>query len=149
MARREFSSFLMVRQSLSMGPQRFKQQLRRFLFISALASFLLTGAMHPVLAQSDGASPLRAANLARMKAETLNGGLQMYRPAACMYQQGGGSCRVKTSTSGYLFRFLGGGPGWEQLGQPATVETEILVAPDGRSVKELIYNGPPRANGVR
>lgn len=112
-----------------------------------LAALLITtfmGLLFAAQAQESGSSALRAANFARMKAETLNGGLQVYRPAACMYQQGGGSCRIKSTSPGYLFRFLGGSPGWQQLGLPATVETEILVAPDGRSVQKVIYNGPPR-----
>jgi len=96
-------------------------------------------------AQGNGASPVRATNMARMAAEKLNGGLQVYRVAACMHQQGGGPCLLKASAQGYLFRFYGGSPGWQQLRQRPTVETEILVAPDGRSVREVIYNGPPRS----
>ncbi|MEB3335239.1 MAG: hypothetical protein VKP70_09660 [Cyanobacteriota bacterium] len=118
--------------------------IRTAVFSLALASSLLTALPPGVRAQSDGSSTLRAANMARMKAENLNGGLGVYRPAACMYSQGGGSCLVKSSREGYLFRFPGGGPGWQQLGNPATVETEILVAPDGRSILQVIYNGPPR-----
>ncbi|MFN9570869.1 MAG: hypothetical protein ACK59G_13160 [Cyanobacteriota bacterium] len=61
-----------------------------------------------------------------------------------MFEQGGGSCLVSRSSQGFTFRFLGGQPGWRQLGIPPTVETEILVSPDGRSVLEVIYNGPVR-----
>jgi hypothetical protein len=118
---------------------------RTVVFSLALASSLLTVQPSGALAQGEGSSGLRAANLARMKAEILNGGLQVYRAAACMHQQGGGSCLVKSSKEGYLFRFPGGAPGWQQLGIPATVETEMLVAPDGRSILQVIYNGPPRA----
>jgi hypothetical protein len=87
----------------------------------------------------------RAANLARMRAEVINGGLGVYRAGACMYQRSGGSCLVRSGSDGLLFRFYGGPPGAEQLGQPPTVETEILIAPDGRSVVEVLYNGPPRS----
>lgn len=98
----------------------------------------------PAQAQSDGNPSVRAANLARMKAERLNGGLGVYRPAPCMFEQGGGPCLVSRGSKGFTFRFLGGQPGWRQLGIPPTVETEILVSPDGRSVLEVIYNGPVR-----
>jgi hypothetical protein len=87
----------------------------------------------------------RAANLARMRAEVINGGLGVYRPAACMYERSGGSCLVRADADGFLFRFYGGVPGWVQLGLPPTVESEILVAPDGRSVVSVAYNGPPRS----
>jgi hypothetical protein len=87
----------------------------------------------------------RAVNLARMRAEAINGGLGVYRPAICMYERSGGDCLVRSDAEGLLFRFYGGGPGWAQLGQPPTVETEILIAPDGRSVLSVPYNGPPRS----
>lgn len=86
----------------------------------------------------------RAANLARMKAETLNGGLTKYRTAACMHQLGGGSCMVRASSDGYRFQFLGGTPGWETMKRKATVETQIMVSPDGTKVVKVIYNGVPR-----
>lgn len=86
----------------------------------------------------------RAANLARMKAEALNGGLTKYRTAACMHQLGGGSCMVRASSDGYRFQFLGGTPGWETMNRKPTVETQIMVSPDGTRVEKLIYNGAPR-----
>lgn len=84
--------------------------------------------------------------LARNTAVKLNGGLNVYRPAACMFSTdiSGGSCLVQTNGDGYLYRFLGGAPGWQQLGLPATTETELLVSPDGRTVVNLLYNGKPR-----
>ncbi|MCS5699592.1 hypothetical protein NZK32_11135 [Cyanobium sp. FGCU-52] len=87
---------------------------------------------------------LRAANVARMHAERLNGGLGVYRTQACMHSNRGADCLIRRDGEGFLFRFLGGPPGWQQLGQPATVETEILVSPDGTRVERVIYNGPPR-----
>jgi hypothetical protein len=87
----------------------------------------------------------RAANLARMRAEVINGGLGVYRPAACMYERSGGDCLVRADAEGFLFRFNGGVPGWVQLGLPPTVETEILISPDGRSVVSVVYNGPLRS----
>ncbi|MCP9772764.1 hypothetical protein KBY66_09010 [Synechococcus sp. Tobar12-5m-g] len=86
----------------------------------------------------------RATNLARMKAEKLNGGLNVYRPAACMFDRAAGNCIVESSDQGILFRFKGGPPGWQQLNLPATVETELRVSPDGRSILAVVYNGPIR-----
>jgi hypothetical protein len=86
----------------------------------------------------------RAANTARMRAEQLNGGLAVYRAAGCMFERSGGSCLIRSSPEGFLFRFLGGPPGWQQLGLSANRETEILISPDGRQVLAVPYNGPPR-----
>ena len=91
-------------------------------------------------------SRIRAVNLARNVAVKLNGGLGVYRPADCMFRTSTAenNCLISADDQGFLFRFLGGQPGWQQLGLPATVETEILVAPDGREVVSVIYNGEPR-----
>jgi len=88
----------------------------------------------------------RAMNLARNTVVKLNGGLSQYMPAACMFASGGsgGSCLVSSNDQGFLFRFNGGTPGWQQLGTPPTTTSEILVSPDGRTVTQLIYNGPLR-----
>ena len=86
----------------------------------------------------------KAANVARMKAEALNGGLTKYRTAACMHQLGGGTCMVRANTDGYRFQFLGGTPGWETMNRKATVETQIMISPDGTKVDQVIYNGVPR-----
>ena len=87
----------------------------------------------------------KAANLARMRAEAINGGLSQYRAARCMYRtsSGGGDCLVSTD-GGYTFRFDGGAPGWQEAGEPASVETELQISPDGRQVEAEIYNGSPR-----
>jgi hypothetical protein len=91
-------------------------------------------------------SAVRALNLARNTAILRNGGLTVYRPAQCMFitAAAGNECLLSNDANGYLFRFLGGPPGWQQLGLPATKETEIRIAPDGRSVVEILYNGAPR-----
>jgi hypothetical protein len=89
-------------------------------------------------------SQIRAANLARMQAERINGGLTNYFTANCMHQKGGGSCMVNAGPNGYLFDFLGGPPGWEVNQQAATRETRILISPDGTSVVNVEYNGAPR-----
>lgn len=120
--------------------------------VLALLTGLLTAAT-PLLPESaraqDGPVPfsaVRAVNLARNTAITQNGGLGVYRPAQCMYEtaSAGNQCLISNDGEGYLFRFLGGAPGWQQLDLPATTETEIRIAPDGRSVLGVIYNGAPR-----
>lgn len=77
---------------------------------------------------------VQAANVARMRAESLNGGLSKYFAANCMHERGGGDCLIKVDNQGFLFRFAGGPPGWQTNHNAATVETEILVAPDGKTV---------------
>ena len=113
--------------------------------LGALATGLVLGLPlpAPVFAQVSD-TQLRAANLARMKAEQLNGGLTNYFPANCMYAQGGGRCMVQSNANGYLFQFLGGPPGWEGNKQDATLQTKILIAPDGRTVTNVLYNGVPQ-----
>lgn len=92
-------------------------------------------------AQTITEAQLRASNLARMQAEVINGGLSKYTPANCMHQGGGGSCLESNTAQGFRFRFLGGAPGWAARREPATIETVILVSPDGRMLK-VEYNGP-------
>jgi hypothetical protein len=91
-------------------------------------------------------SAVRALNLARNQAVQQNGGLSVYRPAQCMFQtaDAGNECLVSTDEDGFVFRFLGGIPGWEQFQMPASVETEVRISADGRTVEEVLYNGPPR-----
>ena len=110
---------------------------------AALVSALSLGAALPAQAQM-ALSQVRAANLARMQAERLNGGLSRYFTANCMHQKGGGACMVKSDAKGYHFDFLGGPPGWEVNGQRATVQTRILVNPAGTQVVSVEYNGAPR-----
>lgn len=108
------------------------------------ACLLLAATLNALPAQAEmPLSQMRAANLARMEAERLNGGLNRYFTASCMHQRGGGSCLVKSDSNGYRFDFLGGPPGWEAMKQPATVETRILISADGSKVVKVIYNGAP------
>jgi hypothetical protein len=91
--------------------------------------------------------PARAISLARTHAIRLNGGPKVYEPAACMVAPvaaSGNPCLIGADGSGYRFRFLGGPPGWELNGSAPTVETELLISADGRSVVEVSYNGSPR-----
>jgi hypothetical protein len=114
-----------------------------------LATFAMTAALAggltalPALAEMS-VSQIRAANLARMQAERINGGLSNYFTANCMHQRGGGNCMVNAGPNGYLFDFLGGPPGWEVNQQAATKQTRILISPDGSSVVNVEYNGAPR-----
>ena len=101
----------------------------------------------PVFAQAPiPARQVRAINLARNTAVAENGGLTVYRPQPCMFQtsQGGGDCLITNDSTGYTFQFLGGSPGWPENGSDPTTETEIQIAPDGRTVTNIIYNGLPR-----
>ena len=87
---------------------------------------------------------VRAVTLARDTAVKLNGGLTLYRPAKCMFDTslGGGNCLISRDDQGFRFRFLGGAPGWQQLGLPPTWDTEILVSADGRQVVQVVFNQP-------
>jgi len=97
-----------------------------------------------ILADSQGLQ--RGLNLARATGIRLNGGLGLYRPANCMYAGiSDNPCLLSRKEQGFVFRFAGGPPGWEQAQLPPTVETEILVSRDGRTVLSVIHNGPPRS----
>lgn len=118
----------------------------QFTLIPALAATLATASCLvalPAMAEMP-LGQVRAANLARMEAERINGGLSRYFTANCMHQKGGGACMVNASSDGYLFDFLGGAPGWEVYKQAATVQTRILISPDGTRVVNIEYNGSPR-----
>ena len=86
---------------------------------------------------------MRAANLARMQAEVINGGVKKYSTANCMHQSGGGSCLESNTPQGFRFRFLGGATGWAARREPATIETIVFVSPDGK-LSKVEYNGPVR-----
>ena len=96
--------------------------------------------------QQEAAARQRAINLARNTVVRLNGGLTRYMPAACMFASAGGgnSCLIRQNSQGFLFRFNGGAPGWQQQNLAPTFSSEVLIAADGRSVLEVIYNGPLR-----
>jgi hypothetical protein len=95
--------------------------------------------------QASSQAQLRAANLARMEAERLNGGLNHYVASQCMHQRAGASCLIQANASGFLFRFPGGTPGWEANRRAASVETQILISADGKTIEKVIYNGLPRS----
>ncbi len=83
-------------------------------------------------------SQTRAANLARMRAESLNGGIAQYRADRCMYTTGAPACLLKTTTETYVFRFRGGPPGWQQqTGREPTVLTTVTVSRDGQTIRAV------------
>ena len=86
----------------------------------------------------------RAFNFARMRAESLNGGVKNYHAQSCMHSRQASKKCLISEENGYTYRFLGGVPGWEPLKLPPSVETEIRVYSDGDTKAELIYNGFPR-----
>jgi len=114
---------------------------------SSLLASLIIGCALPLTAQAQTISQaqLRAANLARMEAERLNGGLTKYFAGQCMHQRGGAYCLIQANETGFLFRFPGGTPGWEANRRAATVESQILISADGRTIEKVEYNGVPRS----
>jgi hypothetical protein len=123
------------------------RRLNRALLAPLALSALITASSSASLAQERAPiEEVRAINFARSYAVELNGGLQAYRPAPCMFATAttDNPCLVNRSPEGFLFRFLGGPPAWVERQQPATLETEVLISPDGRNLVKLIFNGPPR-----
>jgi len=82
----------------------------RLSLITATSAVFSAGA---ALAQVSD-SNVRAVNLARNWAVNNNGGLSVYRPAACMFNtsDGGGSCLIQNNSQGFTFRFMAGGANW-------------------------------------
>ena len=91
-------------------------------------------------------SQVRAINTARDAAINLNGGLGVYHPAKCMFETTKltNPCLVSNDQNGYVFRFLGGAPGWQVENLPPTLQTTIRVSTDGRTVLQTLYNGAPQ-----
>jgi len=90
------------------------------------------------IAQEDPLAARRAINFARDSAVEANGGLRLYHPASCMFKDPTNNpCLVQRDANGFKFQFQGGPAGWEVLGLPATVESTVLVAPNGEAaIKE-------------
>lgn len=119
---------------------------RRSLALSALVALSLVGGARSLAEERIPIEAVRAINLARTYVVRLNGGLEAYRPAQCMFATAAKSnpCLVRSDSRGFLFRFMGGPPAWEQNDSEPTVESEILISPEGTEVEELLYNGEPR-----
>ena len=116
--------------------------MRSFLIMASSLAIILASSIS-TSAQTISESQMRAANLARMQAELMNGGGSQYSPADCMHQGGGATCMISNTTDGFRFRFLGGAPGWAARHDLATIETVVLVSQDGKLFK-VEYNGPVR-----
>ena len=105
-----------------------------------LGALVVAAHAQPVMAQQESrelvpTASKRAINLARGTATKSNGGLRLYHPARCMYgNPTNNPCLTKRDANGFEFQFLGGPPGWEVLGLPPTVDSIVLIAPNGRSV---------------
>ena len=114
----------------------------------AVMSVLLTAQSlcSPTICRAQGAAmpvaQTKAANLARMRAESINGGLSNYRADRCMYSTGAPDCLVEVNAAEYIFRFQGGAPGWQQRNpsQPSVITT-VTVSADGESIRS-VTNGP-------
>ena len=118
---------------------------RRSLLLLTLGALSVSTA--PLLAQGlVPDSQVRAINTARNAAVNLNGGLGVYNPAKCMFETTKltNPCLVSNDANGYVFRFLGGVPGWQVDNIAPTVQTQIRISTDGRTVLQMIYNGSPQ-----
>ena len=122
--------------------------MNQFKTVLALISGIWLSVPNAATAQASRPMPLaqpKAANLARMRAESLNGGLGQYRAASCMYDTGAESCLESITDKGFQFLFQGGAPGWQQQTPPnPTIETSVLVSRDGDRILEVSYNGTIR-----
>ena len=101
------------------------------------------------LVQAQGLVPdsqVRAINTARDAAINLNGGLGAYNPAKCMFETTKltNPCLISNDANGYVFRFLGGVPGWQEQNIAPTLQTEMRISTDGRTVLQTLYNGAPQ-----
>ena len=100
----------------------------------------------PDSSPNDPLAARRSINLARGTAVKLNGGLSAYRPASCMFAGATDNPCLTIEDGAFLFNIPGGPPGWEQTGDPPSVQTILKIAADGRSVLDEVYNGPPQTN---
>ena len=117
----------------------------RFL-MAALASVLVASPFAgPALAQRP-LNEIRALNFARNTGVSINGGLTAYRPQACMFTTSAQTnpCLIRSDEQGFVYRFLGGPPGWQEAGQAPSRETVVRVSSDGRRVVDILYDGSPR-----
>ena len=81
-------------------------------------------------------------NFARIRAESLNGGIQNTCAQSCKHSRQASKKYLISDENGYIYRFLGGVSFWEHLKLPPSVEIKILVHSDGGTKAELIYNDP-------
>ncbi|WP_193813892.1 hypothetical protein [Cyanobium sp. LEGE 06143] len=120
--------------------------IQRLLLVSAAIALSSTAGTRALAEERIPVEAVRAINLARTYVVRLNGGLEVYRPAQCMFATASKStpCLISTDGEGFLLQFMGGPPAWQQTDSPPTMETEIRISPDGTEVVEILYNGEPR-----
>ena len=94
----------------------------------------------PAMAKEDPLAAKRAINHARNSAAVANGGLRLYHPARCMFKDPTDNpCLAQRDANGFEFQFQGGPPGWEALGLPPTVQSTVLISPDGQTVIQELH----------
>lgn len=81
----------------------------------------------------------RAKNLARMRAETINGGLGQYRAERAMHGPAFEAPVTDNGDGSFTFIIYGGEPGFAT----PSIESVILVRPD-TGIIDVEYNGPIR-----
>jgi hypothetical protein len=118
----------------------------RTVLASVAVSLSFAGGTQSLAQERVPIEAVRAINLARTHVVMLNGGLEAYRPAQCMFATASRSnpCLIRSDREGFLFKFMGGPPTWEQTDSQPTIESEIIISPDGTEVEEVLYNGEPR-----
>ena len=108
---------------------------------------VLAAASGPVQAQGlVPDSQVRAINTARDAAISANGGLGAYNPAQCMFETTNpfNPCLISNDANGYVFRFLGGPDGWQAENLRPTVQTQVQISPDGRTVLQMSNKPAPQ-----
>lgn len=131
---------------MSLARRHTLKSAKAFLLALGLSTVMVSGSTRPSAAEAQ-AMPLsqtKAANLARMRAESINGGLSSYRADRCMYSTGAPDCLESLTPEGYVFRFQGGAPGWQGLQSTRpTVITTVTVSADGESILDIINTPLP------
>lgn len=125
------------------------RRITNFALLISSAALVFASTACPTKSQSvDPQAKTRATNLARNTAISLNGGLSKYVPDSCMFDssQPVGNCLRVHDAYGFIFSFLGGEPGWQQLGIRPNTETVLHLSPSGKDVISIIYNGAPRSD---
>lgn len=96
---------------------------------------------------------VRAINMARTRAVKINGGLQAYRPASCMFATADpdNPCLISNDSDGFIFRFMGGPrlAGEGPAAHPGNGDPDLPGRPRGGGVdlqRATPLIGPPRCS---
>jgi hypothetical protein len=114
---------------------QYAHEAMRRLLITTSSIWLVLDA--PVSAQTIPDAQMRATILARMRAGEINGSVKRNSTADCMHQAGGESSLARNTAMDFIFRFNGGPTDWADRRNRPTLETVILVTPDGKSAKVM------------